>query len=436
MAQEYYNLAKAAEVLGITPAEVNKMREQNELHAYRDGAGWKFKKEDIDGKLAEKIKGRSSKPKDDDDLLLADFDSGDPDEATMLADRGSLASLVGADEDSSSLINSDDDSLDFEQSDLMLSSDDDLILADVSEDSDLILTDSDVDTSDPENETVLRGLDDDEDTPQIQMSAGDSSINISDSLDDDDLVLGSSGSDLRLGGDSGISLLDPSGSGSDLSLGNDSGISIIDPSGSGFSLDDPVEILNDDGESLELGEDDMLSLGEEDIDTDTSTELQAVDDFNLSAGDDGDDDASESSSQVIALESDDDMDDLFGGLEIVDESPAAVLEPETTDLGLEAELSAASGPAPLGGMGDDMAIGFEPVDSVEAAPAPAVAAMRSPNEPNYTGTTVWLWLFPCILLLSLCMMLAVDLVRNIWSWDQEFTLNSSIMEMILSLVGG
>ena len=48
MAQKFYNVAKAAEVLGISPAEVNTMREGQQLHGYRDGSDWKFKAEDVD----------------------------------------------------------------------------------------------------------------------------------------------------------------------------------------------------------------------------------------------------------------------------------------------------------------------------------------------------------------------------------------------------
>jgi len=52
MAQEYLTLEKAAEVLGLSPAEVNQLRERNELRAFRDGANWKFKADEVQNKLA------------------------------------------------------------------------------------------------------------------------------------------------------------------------------------------------------------------------------------------------------------------------------------------------------------------------------------------------------------------------------------------------
>jgi len=58
-ATEYYNLEKAAEVLSISPAEVNGLREQGKLRGFRDGGTWKFFKEEVDARLAEKIKARS-----------------------------------------------------------------------------------------------------------------------------------------------------------------------------------------------------------------------------------------------------------------------------------------------------------------------------------------------------------------------------------------
>lgn len=49
----YYNLQKAADVLGLSTGEVNRLREQGKLRAYKDGADWKFRKEEVD-KLADR----------------------------------------------------------------------------------------------------------------------------------------------------------------------------------------------------------------------------------------------------------------------------------------------------------------------------------------------------------------------------------------------
>ena len=66
-----------------------------------------------------------------------------------------------------------------------------------------------------------------------------------------------------------------------------SGISLVDPSDSGLSLDEPVE-LSGDSESLELGEDDMLTLPEES--DEGLDEMPGDDDFLLTPLDEADDD--------------------------------------------------------------------------------------------------------------------------------------------------
>ena len=82
-----------------------------------------------------------------------------------------------------------------------------------------------------------------------------------DVLDDEDLVLGGSGED------------------SDIALGGDSGISLVDPADSGLSLEEPLDLAGEDEESLELGEDDMLCLDEDD--SEEMMDLEADDEFNL-----------------------------------------------------------------------------------------------------------------------------------------------------------
>jgi len=56
----YYTLEEAANVLSITPGEVNRLREQGVLNGYKDGSAWKFKKEHINAYLVEKTKQASS----------------------------------------------------------------------------------------------------------------------------------------------------------------------------------------------------------------------------------------------------------------------------------------------------------------------------------------------------------------------------------------
>jgi len=62
MVQKYYTTKEAAEILGISPAEVNSMRERNELRGYRDGTDWKFKSEDIDEMVRQRRTGGAAPP--------------------------------------------------------------------------------------------------------------------------------------------------------------------------------------------------------------------------------------------------------------------------------------------------------------------------------------------------------------------------------------
>ena len=75
MATKFYNVEKAAELLGVTPAEINAMRERQELHGYRDGSDWKFKAEEIE-QLAQQSAGSAG---EEDDVLLSEVELGESD---------------------------------------------------------------------------------------------------------------------------------------------------------------------------------------------------------------------------------------------------------------------------------------------------------------------------------------------------------------------
>ena len=42
----------------------------------------------------------------------------------------------------------------------------------------------------------------------------------------------------------------------------------------------------------------------------------------------------------------------------------------------------------------------------------------------------------CAMLLTLSGMMAYDLLRNMWSWNGAYSVNSSLMDMVLGLFGG
>ena len=50
-------------------------------------------------------------------------------------------------------------------------------------------------------------------------------------------------------------------------------------------------------------------------------------------------------------------------------------------------------------------------------------------EAPYTGANVAI-LAVCAVLLMLCGMMTFDLMRNMWSWDGPYTINSSIMDSL------
>lgn len=389
MAQEYYNLEKAAEVLGIYPAELNEKREKGEVRAFRDSGDWKFKKDEIDA-LAVKLRSQKTAESeaaegDSEDVLASEVELGesDPSSAGTVIGTGEQSpedsdiKLEGGQPDLDD-IDQGKDTGSFEELDLTI-------------DEDVQLEDSQVALSDQD---------------EVRGASGDSAIDLAEGFEDDDLVLGGSGS------------------GSDVAIGQDSGISLVDPHDSGLSLDEPLELASDD-DSLALGEDDMLTLSE-DADTEAPTELKADDDFLLTPLEEAGEEDTESGSQVIAL-------DEGGGDEAATMvgaggGMAAMLDEDLGGadfgVGAAAPLEAMPvGPAPLGGP-QPAAVG-EPL---------AAGAAALPEAPY--GKLAMAGLIGCTLLLLLSGMMAYDLMRNMWSWGGAFDVNSWLMDMVLGLLPG
>lgn len=225
-------------------------------------------------------------------------------------------------------------------------------------------------------------------------SPSDSGVTLaSQDLDDDDLVLSSAG-------------------GSDITLGSaDSGISLASPSDSGLNLEEPLELKSMDDDSLELGGDEFAISG--DGDSDSAEIAPADDDFLLTPIEDAvDADSEDSGSQVIALDSDSGFGD------------SGLLEAEGGML--EEDFGAVDSGSPLGA-------------GLSSAPVMAGAGMAmpgmAPRETPYTLLNV-LSLGACAMLLSLSGMMMFDLIRNMWSWDSPYGLNSWLMDTILGLFGG
>lgn len=259
-------------------------------------------------------------------------------------------------------------------------------------DSDLMLAPTDSGVAVGGLSGVSKGNEDDEDDISL---TGISSLEL-----DDGNVAGGSGSIAGLSGLSALELADDEDddfvlgdddSGSDITMSSaDSGIN-LNPSDSGLALDEaPLDLGGSAmGSSLDLGDalaDAKASGGQE------AAELAPSEDFLLTPLGDDDDDDEDDSSQVIALD--------------------AVDEEENED-------------ALLGdGMGGDGGL------AVAGAGGATVATVETAFP---TWIVVFLGLNLCIMILSGVMM--VDVLRNIWSWEEPYSLSSALIEGLLGMVG-
>ncbi len=386
MVQKYYTTKEAAEVLGVTPAEVNSMRERNALRGYRDGTDWKFKAEDIEEMVRQRRSEAGVPPSFSDDEIVLGIDDLSP-------SVGSSASgtVIGGEKKPESSA----EEIQLGGSDL-----------------DLLSSQSSTDAGPSGGSSVVSagaGLDEellplDEEgtpaaTPPAAGSSGDSAVNLAGGLDDDEIVIGGSGS------------------GSDITLGGDSGISLVDANDSGISLEEPLELATGD-ESLELSEDDMLMLDEA-ADTEAPTQLKTDEDFMLTPFEEVEEgEETESGSQVIAL----------------DTEPGTGSSPGMAGLLGEAPLAPSMTPA-TGVPGGPFGAPAPGVGAGPAVPGPAYAPAAAMMGVEAPWGTLWnvLIILTAVLLL-LCGMMTFDLVRNMWSWNGPYSLNSSIMDAILSFL--
>ncbi len=232
--------------------------------------------------------------------------------------------------------------------------------------------------------------------------------------DDDDLVLGNSGGDISIAGDSGINLMSPSDSG--LSLESEP----LDLAGSGLSALDLGAELNEGGSGSGSGKGSgKLNKSGSGVDFDGD------EDFQLSASGIGLDGDIDSGSQVIEVEDSDaigeavefgDVDmasgdpfggDVFGdaaGGEAVEEVGFADAEEE---MGIDETANAPSSRAAVGSFGYEI-----PFSLMQVA-----------------------GLLMIICMLSLGGMIATDLLRNLWAYQEPTAPVSSLTDSLISLMG-
>ncbi|MAT69323.1 MAG: hypothetical protein CMJ58_07325 [Planctomycetaceae bacterium] len=250
-------------------------------------------------------------------------------------------------------------------------------------------------------------LDDDEGTDPVPPA-------VVEAADKSDQEAGGGESNIELATDEDFVLAESGGSDITLDSG-DSGINLVSPADSGLALDDiPLDVegsailsslsLDDEGDA------DISLLGS-DISPDAGgasglAELEAEDDFNLTPMASAADDEGDSSSQVIALDAD--MEGL-GAEEELGADAFAEVDAEAEmgeDFGEESEL----GVAAYGG---------------------SVAAKR---ESEY-GIGSILALGATAMLLMIAGIIMLDMVRNIWGWQEGLTLNSWILDGLLGMFG-
>jgi len=493
---KFVTLAEAAEQLGMTADQVNELRQSGELYGYRDGGSWKFKPEDVERVAERRAAGTPSEfsgdysgeilmgdsqeisdapldlvidPDDidessDDVVLLSEFElgeSGPSASATIIGKPGSPLSsmdsdvkLVAADDEgadasrtmlgrpgapqqpgestirlqgerteeagaSGTFIGSPGEPADsvvklqFSGPELESPSstiigqpgapplpDESAIKLTAFEDSDFDLGSLSSNAVVPPPPPVAGGSAVLASEPPVPDVVVDSGITLGDEHSDDDFVLGGPGSDITISP-------------------GDSGISLVDPADSGLSLDAPIELQADPGEAtFEIAEsgEDLSGVG--DFDSDEVMELKTSDEFLLTPmAPEGEESSEDSGSQVIAIDSESPFEGSDSSMfAAADSGMGGMLEEDLGEAGGLAEGS-------LGGA-------TSPAFAASAAAAPGMMAAETPYP-------VWvvLLLGTCLLFLALCGMMMYDLVRNMWSWNAPYTVNSKIMDAILGLFG-
>ena len=447
MAQNLLSLEEAAAMLGISTDELNRLREDRDIFGVRDGATWKFKREEIE-RYRDKFSGGSpsgigsgiidlpislddEESKEGDSVLLSNVMLEGPSSSMSSTVIGKAGDLDDGDIDIQ---------LGGEASDLELAGDSGLSLiptdGGTGVDSDLKLVADEPEEPAATEETIQYqasgesdlelaadddlsfsgiGLADASSTSQPQVtppqSAGDSDITLGGSgleLEDDEFTL----SDSTVGGglieeegspestinlveddDAGDLVLGGSGMGSDIA---DSGINLAAAADSGLSLEEPLGELGSDQalgavQELEEAEDDEFLL----------TPMLEVEG----------DEADASGSQVIALDAD----------EPFDENAATLLGEDIQGMEMLGGGAPAFGAGPQPTMGGPL-----------AAPAPAMAPVAAEPEGKY-GLGSILGLAAVSVVLAMTGIMMYEMLIYMWSWDNPSPIVGTVSDSLVNL---
>jgi excisionase family DNA binding protein len=425
MAQKFVPLDDAADHLGISKERLNELREAGKVRAYRDGTSWKFRAEDLTA-LSKEL----TAPKDpsvSDLALEALEDPSDPSDSILVSDaevggppNRPPSTVIGEKKKGKSASESDleltleeefprqgrGDSRSAATSDVLASSSGSHVLGPSEtppvpsgkfEDLDEIEIDLETESSKIQSDFDLPK------PPSRRAAEEESDLRIVESGVHERRSSGAKGtveeSGIRLAEDEEDDLVLSESGGSDVTLSpGDSGINLVSPADSGLALDELDLDLGGAGiSSLDIAESaEKIQIEEEPVAR--SRTARKDDDFLLTPlGEAGEED---SSSQVIELDSAAELQESAAMLtERTDET--AVLEPvEDED---QVVLEERRGLAP-------------------AAILPAEAV-------HFTGANV-AFLSVCVLILAVCGLMTLDLLRNIWSWSQPYSVNSWLMESL------
>jgi excisionase family DNA binding protein len=423
MAGKFLPMDQAAEQLNITPARLKELMDEGALRGFRDGTSWKFPESEIERLREEGLNVLDDGPLEGSSILVRENEVGSA--------AGKSGSIIGGDRvKDKSKEGSDVDlsgSADPEGSGLMLLADDESGVKLVStsqtpgpvpkappkydDDDDLLkLADEEIPPTKPQiklplqSKSALSDIDLGKDSgSSLNLGSGShvlgspktpSSV-IDDSdlaiADDDDLVLGSGGSDLAIAGDSGLNLMSPS----------DSGLSLeaepLDLAGSSISA---LDLGTDTGGSNKSGSSGSL------------VDFRADEEFNLSPS--GIDIATDqdSGSEVIEVE------DSVEGFD------AEGVEAATA--GFEAFDA-----APSDQLGEEA--GMEVVEDTMVMDREGVGMVPAFEHPFGIFEVSMLLL----VLIPLCLggMIVTDLVRNIADYEGITPQVSSLTNALLGLFG-
>ena len=487
MAQKFTSLEDAARQLSISKDRLTQLREAGKVRAYRDGASWKFRAEDIER------------------LEKDGIPQIDPGGSDLALDAEDSSTTMPAAVEASGI------DLDLADEELAASPPSDLNLEEV-------------------EEPTVAGLEDeaDEGSDALAIDMDENAIDLSDSILLSEAELGSTPgrppstiigrSELDLDADLDLSPVEPAaGPASDVKLAGESGIlpgddELVDlpsPSGNFAGLKElDVDLEAESSRILAPDEAAKAKRAAAAAKAAATSDLElAPTDSDLGRGTSdiglgGDAASGTGLTGLSALELEDDDDQVLGeGSDVTLTSGSSginIISPSDSGLALDEVALDLSGSGPMGSsldlgdveaenvpleplaiaeegeearVGEDFQLtplGEEGADeerdssqvialdeiSEEAAGTPLGAGLSEAgmltedfgvgvglapgavvvSEAAETPFSVWnvLGLGGCLVLLSFCGIVVYDLLRNIWSWDQVTDLNSSIMESVLN----